>query len=280
MCPNKFKLHFDGKPIAHTHTLHSSEASNSSSSSRSGNSSRTKWTKCTDCWIRKHIIRFIIFYPISHINTHAHKVKENTFYRFEGNSMELFSRKLIKFEFKNFFYRIMCTKQQQRHGEWEGHKTQAIWSDVSVLMHRHRHKRYVCVCVCVCLFFAFVQTYSSSFGYVLLSMMCVFACVCLFRIDGPTIRNFELLNFPGMESFKKIAWIFEMAEHKRIPPPPLPKLWTQDYKGFCLLTKFLYACCIVFGVFCVFVCLVAWNAQQLRCCCCCCCSILCLRAGN
>lgn len=97
-----------------------------------------------------------------------------------------------------------------------------------------------------CLFSVFVQTYSSSFGC---------SCCCCssvyyssyWRTDW--IRNFTIE--PGMESFMEIvAWIFEMIQHKLIPPKTIN---SQDYKGFCLHTKFLLRADIQ---------CVALNAQQ------------------
>lgn len=82
------------------HALHDSVTSSSSSS---GNSSWTKWTKCTDCWNKEKTYYTVHHFRtnFSHSDTRTRTV--NTFYRFEGNSKELFSRKLIKFEFKNIF---------------------------------------------------------------------------------------------------------------------------------------------------------------------------------
>lgn len=161
---------------------------------------------------------------------HTHIAQWIHFTDFEGNSKELFSRKLIKFEFKNIFtewcaWRRRELNQRKRNSDRKCANAQAAGTGTKDTIVR--------------LFSAFVQTWSSSFGCAAAASCCYKMCVrvCVFtsywRTDS--IRRNSAIE-QAMESFMKIAWIFEMVQRKLIPPKTIN---SQDYKGFCLLTKFL-----------------------------------------
>lgn len=145
------------------------------------------------------------YYTVHHFRSnfshrHTHIAQWIHFTDFEGNSKELFSRKLIKFEFKNIFtewcaWRRRELNQRKRNSDRKCANAQAAGTGTKDTIVR--------------LFSAFVQTWSSSFGcaaaadIVVVAIRCACVCACSLRIDEPTLsEEIRLLNRQWKVSWK------------------------------------------------------------------------------